>query len=242
MPKLIIIVVGLVFALIGYRKTWYPSWAYLFNVLIAVYISIMITPQVVDKLAVVRHYLGGYSYAVFALTVAAVIFAVMHFLSFRYFTVAANVPFLKICDSVGAAILGFLTGVVIAGFLLFLIAITPLSKYSMVKNFTQGRQDPDRISCVIAGSCHFIHDISLQPIPDGPKRQLEWVIMGWNRTVEKLEDANSSAVSNAVQAIQKPIPAGARTKKLDNVMTDLEQPAETRDANTPSDSNLAATP
>ena len=67
MFKLIIIVVALVFALIGYRKAWYPSWAFLFNILISIYASIMITPQIVDKISFIRVYLSNFSYSAFIL-------------------------------------------------------------------------------------------------------------------------------------------------------------------------------
>ncbi|MGA2916099.1 MAG: CvpA family protein [Sedimentisphaerales bacterium] len=199
MPNLIIIAVGLVFALIGYRKTWYPSWTCLFNLLIAVYVSIMIAPQVVDKIPLIRSYLDDYSYAVFALAVAVVIFVVMNLFSFRYFTSASTVPFPKILDSVGAAVLGFLTGSLIVGFLLFLITITPLSHYSFVKSVAQGKQPDACGNYVVIASCSLVHDISLQPIPDAIEKQLELIINGWNESVGKAKDTNNLPDSNTIE-------------------------------------------
>ncbi len=185
MPNLIVLVVGLVFALVGYRKTWYPCWTYLFNLLIAAYVSIMITPQVVDAVPLIRNYLGNYSYAVFALTVAVVIFVVMSLFSFRFFTSASAVSFPKILDSVGAAMLGFFSGAVIAGFLLSVVSITPLSDYSFVRSVTQGRRADAGVNCAVLTSCNIVHDISLQPVPDAVEKQLELIMNGWNPSVRK---------------------------------------------------------
>jgi len=199
MPNLIIIAVGLIFAFIGYRKTWYPSWAYLFNLLIAVYVSIMIAPQVVDKFPLISNYLGDFSYAAFASTSAVVIFVVMDLLSFRYFTSASTIPFPSYLDSIGASVLGFLAGSVIAGFLLFIITISPLSRYSVVRTVTQSRLPADSVNCAVIAACNFVHDISLQPIPDALEKQFEWIMNGWNESVEKPKDTDTPPADNTVK-------------------------------------------
>jgi hypothetical protein len=181
MPKLIIIAVGLVFAFIGYRKAWYPTWALLFNVLISVYVSIMTAPQIVDKFPDIRNHLDSYSYAAFVLIVAACFFALLQLLSFKFFTGVYVVSLPKILNSAGAAVLGFLTGTVVAGFLLFLIAITPLPDYPAVKFFAQGGQAPDHANGVMFGSCNFVHDISLQPDPVAIDTQMEKILNGWRK-------------------------------------------------------------
>ena len=179
MPKLIIIIVGLVFALIGYRKTWYPSWAFLFNILISIYTSIMITPQIVDKISFIRVYLSNFSYSAFILISAVIIFAVLQLLSFKFFTAVYVISFPKILNSAGAAVLGFLTGSVIAGFLFFLINITPLSDFSAVKSFAQDRQTPDKVNNVVLTTCNFVHNISLQPSPTAIDKQMEKILTDW---------------------------------------------------------------
>ena len=237
MPNLIIIVVGLIFALLGYKKAWYASWAFLFNVLIAVYVSIMITPQIVDQFEVIRDYLHSYSYAAFALVVAAVILVIMNFLSSRYFTVAAAVTFPKILDSAGAAVLGFLTGAVITGFLLYLITITPLYSFSAVRTFTQSKQTSGCANCAVIAACDVVHEISLQPIPDAVAKQLEGLMDGWKQSVK---EANSPSDSNSVETPQAPasdVPDKA-DKSIIQRAIDRKQMLEMKDTNNPSDSNL----
>jgi hypothetical protein len=192
MPKLIIIVVGLVFVFIGYRKTWYPSWALLFNVLISVYTGIMTAPQIVDKFPVIRNYLGDFSYSAGILTIAIVFFIVIQSLAFKFFTAVYVVSFPKILNSAGAAVVGFLAGSVIAGFLFFLINITPLSDFPAVKFLAQGRQSPDQVNSVVLGSCNFVHALSLQPSPTAIDRQMEKILADWRKPVVRTDSAKPS--------------------------------------------------
>jgi len=182
-------VVGLVFVFIGYRKTWYPRWALLFNVLISVYTGIMTAPQIVDKFPVIRNYLGDFSYSAGILTIAIVFFIVIQSLAFKFFTAVYVVSFPKILNSAGAAVVGFLAGSVIAGFLFFLINITPLSDFPAVKFLAQGRQFPDQVNSVVLGSCNFVHDISLQPSPTAIDSQMEKILTGWRQPVVQRTDS-----------------------------------------------------
>ncbi len=205
MANLIIIMTGLVFALLGYRKTWHPSWVFLFNVIIAVYISIMASPQVVETFPVIRNNLGNFSYAGLILVAAVVIFVALNLFSFRYFTSVSTVPFPKILDNAGAAVLGFLAGSVIAGFLLFIVTITPLSRYSFVRTITQSGKEATNVNCAVIACCGVVHDISLQPIPEASEKQFEWIVSSWNRTVEtnKPRQVNKPADSNTAEPLER---------------------------------------
>ncbi len=196
MPKLIIIAVALVFAFIGYRKTWYPTWPLLFNVLISVYTGVMTAPQIVDRFAVIRNYLGNFSYAFLIFMVAVIIFIMLQLLTFKFFTAVYVISFPNILNRAGAAVLGFLAGMTAAGFLIFLITITPLSDSSAVGFFAQGRQAPDRINGVVLGTCSFVHDISLQPSPMAIDNQMEKILADWRRPVI-MKDSKSPVGSGA---------------------------------------------
>jgi hypothetical protein len=204
MPKLIILVIGLVFAFIGYRKTWYPSWAFLFNVLIAVYLGVMTASQIVDRFSIVREYLGDYSYSALIFMVAVIIFIVLQLLSFKFFTAVFVVSFPRILNTAGAAFLGFLTGSVLAGFLFFLITITPLSDFPVVKLLTQGKQTPSHINGVVLTSCDFVHGISLQADPKAIDNQMEKILTGYRRQ------------EIAPQAQDTKSPAGSEPNKTEN--------------------------
>jgi hypothetical protein len=183
-PKIIIIATGLVFAFVGYKKSWYPSWALLFNLLISIYIGVMTAPQLVDKWQYFRNYLGNYSYSIAIFTVAGGLFIILQLFSFRFFTAVFVVSLPRIMNSFGAAILGFITGAIAADFLLFLIAITPLSDHSVVKFFVQGKSVHYRDNDITIASCSFVHSISLQPCPTGIDKQMEKILIGWRKPEE----------------------------------------------------------
>lgn len=193
MPKLIIIAVGLVFAFLGYKKSWYPAWSFLFNVLIAVYVGVMITPQVVDRVPFFRNYLSDYSYAFFALLAAAVIFTVLHLSAFRLFMAVYVVSFPKLLNTVGSAVLGFLSGSVIAGFLFFIVTVSPLSDFSAVRFLTQDRRSAGKAGRVVSASCCFVHSISLQPCPTAIDDQMEKILTGWKKARVKPESIMPAA-------------------------------------------------
>lgn len=194
MPKLIIIAVGLAFALIGYKRAWYPTWAFLFNILISIYTSIMIVPQIIDKVSSISLYLGNFSHSVLLLISAVIIFAVMHFLSFKLFISGYVISFPTILNTVGSAFLGFLTGSVIAGFLLFLISITPaLADNPAIKSATQVDHTTKRVNTVVLAACNFVHNISLQPCPTAVDKQMEKILTDWNKPVSP---ADTNAIFN----------------------------------------------
>jgi hypothetical protein len=179
MFKLIMIIVGLVFAFRGYRKTWYPAWAFLFNILISIYISIMTAPQIVDKVSYTREYLGDFAYSAGILAAAFIIFAVIQFLSYKFLTSVYRVSFPRILNSAGAAVLGLAAGLVLTGFLLFLLTIVPLDDYPAVRVLTQINQSPDKAEAVVRSSCNFIHSISFHACTVGVDKQMEKILTGW---------------------------------------------------------------
>src|SRR4030042_4666713 len=140
MFKLIIIIVGLAFAFFGYKKTLYSTWAFLFNILVSIYISIMTAPQIVDKVPYIREHLNDFAYSATILAEAVIIFAVIQFLSCRLLTSVYCVSFPKIFNSVGAAVLGFAAGLVLTGFFLFLLTIIPSDDYPAVHVVAQTSQ------------------------------------------------------------------------------------------------------
>ncbi|MBA7485891.1 hypothetical protein ES707_21443 [subsurface metagenome] len=47
MILLLAVVVGVVFAVIGVRKGFFPMWLVLFNILISIYVGVMLSPTLV---------------------------------------------------------------------------------------------------------------------------------------------------------------------------------------------------
>jgi len=174
------IIIGLVFALLCYKKTWYPSWAFLFNILISIYIGIMTAPQIVDKIPFIRERLNDFAYSAGILAVAVIIFIVVQFLSVRFLIAGHRASFPKILNSIGAAVLGFVAGLIITGFLFFLINITPLPNWPAVDRFfAQHDRNSEKASSFVLGPCNFVHSISFHAQTVGVEKQMEKILTDW---------------------------------------------------------------
>ena len=196
MYRFIILIAAIGFAWVGYKKTWYPAWALLFNIIVAIYLGVMTAPQIVDNLPIIRTYLGNFSYAGSMLMIAAIFFTVAQFLTFRYLTAVYCVSFPPLLNSIGAAILGFFAGAAIAGFVIFLINISPPQGSKYVAFFTGARLSQEKANGVVRKTCGFVHDISLQSPSAGVSKQMEKIVNGWRQN-----DANAAPVRRRLNPI-----------------------------------------
>ena len=172
---LVAIVVGVVFAVVGIRKGFFSTWAILFNILISIYLSIMITPVLVDRIL----FLGRTSYHVAGcvVVVGIVFFAILHTIASSFLTETFEVSFPKLFNSAAAAILGFLTGYLLLNFVLFAICITPVSQQPIMKIFCGDDALGSVTMPAVRGACNFVNKVSLQRYEDGPKKAAELLLV-----------------------------------------------------------------
>ncbi len=199
----LIIAVGLIFAIFGYKKTWYPSWAFLFNTLISIYIGIMTAPQIVDKIPFIREHLNDFAYSAGILAAAVIVFVIAQFLSSRFLTSACHVSFPKILDNAGAAVLNFAAGLVLAGFLLFLTTIIPLGDYPTAKFLTKISQISDEAGVVVRSSCNFIHSVSFHASTIGVDRQMGKILTDWKSPETELDTKPTNPDPNNIEVAEE---------------------------------------
>ena len=189
MYRFIILIAACCFAFLGYKKTLYPAWAFLFNIIVAIYLGVMTAPQIVGNQPIIRTHLGDFAYSGSMLAVAAIFFIVAQLLTFRFLTAVYCVSFPSLLNSVGAAVLGFFAGAAIAGFAIFLINISPPKNSKFVGFFIGAKLSQEKANAVVRKTCDFVHDISLQPHPAGVSKQMEKIFTDWRRN-----DANAADV------------------------------------------------
>jgi len=187
MYKWIILIAAVGFALLGYKKTLYPVWAFVFNIIVAVYLGVMTGPQMVDKFGIFRMCMGNFAYAACIFAIAAIYFIIAQLLTFRFFTAVYCVSFPAMLNKIGAAVLGFFAGAAIAGFVLFLINISPLANASAVSFLSGAKLPPQKANAVVYKTCNFVHDISLQPCPTSVSSQMEKIFADWRQTETKTD-------------------------------------------------------
>jgi len=161
MILLLAVAVGMVFAVIGVRKGFFPMWLVLFNILISIYVGVMLSPTMVairPDMEQEPYYLGT-----FIAVTSVMIFVVLQTIASVFFAELADSFCPKIFDTVGAAILGFLGGFCVLSFVFFVICIMPFSQEPFMKGLCgDGVLTPAGVKGVVK-VCDFVSSISLQP-------------------------------------------------------------------------------
>jgi len=131
------ILVGGVFAWFGVKKGFYELWIMLFNIVISIYLAVFLRPAVAGIVPFGDTSFGG---VLTMLAIAVACFLILHGVSFVFLTGQFTIPFPKIFDTLGAGLVGFLTGFLVWSFASFLIAITPVSQIEFIKEIGFGSQ------------------------------------------------------------------------------------------------------
>jgi hypothetical protein len=124
-----ILVSGL-FAWHTIKMGFYETWAFVFNIIISIYLAVFLRPIIANIPGV-----GDTPY-INALTMAGTAigaFLILHGISYTFLTSQFRVSFPKTFDTLGAGFLGFLAGFLVWSFAGLLICTTPISQNSFVK-------------------------------------------------------------------------------------------------------------
>jgi uncharacterized protein YacL len=219
MYKFIILIVALSFAWLGYKKTFYPAWAFLFNIIVAIYLGVMAGPQLVNALPIIKTSLGDFAYSGTMLIIAAVFFIIAQIMTFRFLTAVYCVSLPSLLNSIGAAALGFFTGAAIAGFVIFLLNTSSPPDSRFVGFFTGAKLSQEKANAVVYKTCDFVHSLSLQQHPTSVKEQMGKIFSDWRKSVAKTTDVNVPAADvNDVNDVNTP------QKHLDKPVNESNSP------------------
>ena len=185
---IITIIAGIAFALLGMKKTFYPMWAWLFNVLLAVYLAVMLTPTVIEKVKILS-YFGDFSLAICLLSIAAAVFVVAQLLTFRFLTAVYCVSLPPMLNNAGAAVLGFLTGFIAVNFIIFVITITPISDNPSLEKLSDAAKASSKVNSYVISTCNVINKLSLQCDRKAVQEAVEYII--GHRMLSAAVDANT---------------------------------------------------
>lgn len=201
MSAIIALIIAVLFALWGYNKRLYPAWAFAFNVIIASYLGLMLTPAVLGwKLAGgLVNILGPYANVVIMITITALYLAISQILSKFYLTNTYCISFPRWVDNIGGAVLGFIGGYIIANFILYALASSPLKTDTIFKKFI-----PSNTGNTLVGTCRFVSSLSLQ-YGDGniskAARVVNVPVVAEPQTIKKSTDSNQTAP--IIETLQK---------------------------------------
>ena len=136
---------------------FYETWAMLFNIVVSIYLGIFLRPVIADAIPAAGN--TPYSNAMTVVATAIAFFAILHGISFVFFTSQFSVSFPKVLDVLGTGFLGFLTGLLVWSFAALLICITPISQNEFVKSMDFKNQVEQANIPYVYWFCYLVNDI-----------------------------------------------------------------------------------
>ncbi len=172
-------------AFLAFKKSdFYRMWAMVFNIFIAIYLGIMLSPWIVSMIPTGTEGMQ-YQKAACVVCVAVLVFGLLQAITVNFITTDCEIGFPKLFDSIGSGVLGFFGGLTVSAFLLLLISLLPFSEAPIVKSIT-GKETAERLAAKpIVALCNFVTAISIQP-PEGKPRQAI-TRLTTNVTLKKIE-------------------------------------------------------
>ena len=163
--------VGLIFAWLATRHGFYAMWAILVNVIIAVYLAVMLTPTAADT--ILDQDSSLYAYAAILGGIAIVAFVILQTLATTFLTGTFDVELPKIFNNIGAALLGFFTGMITWGFVCFMLLIMPATKDYLADRMDLG-DDLKKVSySSVARACELVNTLSCQNEADAVRKAMD---------------------------------------------------------------------
>lgn len=175
----LIILAGLAMAIVGYKKSFFPMWALLFNIAISIYMGIMLAPTLADKITMLK-IPESYSYILCVFSIALISFVILHGLALKFLIGTFCVSFPSILNSFGAAIIGFFAGSLAAGFIFLLVAVTPLAKI-----LPAGDSIAQTATVPVLFACKTISRLSLQPREQNCEQAIQLLLEQKNPSFEE---------------------------------------------------------
>ena len=156
------IIAGFAGAFLGLKKgSFYAFWAVLFNVAISIYLALTIARFVIE-IAEWDTVENAYNLAISILLIAGLIFALLQVIAISFFT-GYELPFPRILDTAGSAVLGFLVGFMVCCFMMFVVCVMPFSRAPSMKWLNGPKGPPSRMVVKPVGAvCNVVADFSLQ--------------------------------------------------------------------------------
>jgi hypothetical protein len=154
-----VILIALLVGIVSARKGFFAVWGTIFNVLIAIYLGVMLTPLIIGTFQ--KEGVSCYCCAGCVGGIALLLFTVLEAIVYCCFFKDGKVILPWVLDTLGAGVLGFVCGYIVCSFLFLVIGIMPVES-PFQRNFF----DKDKLVAAGKGpvvkSCDFVSGMSLQ--------------------------------------------------------------------------------
>ncbi len=202
------ILVAVIFAYSAIKLGFYHAWTMLFNLVIAVYVAVRISPVIEEFLPAAMGSSGQYCKTMALLATGLVTFLILHGIAYVLLIGQFEVTFPRVVNTLGSGILGFLAGFLIWSFGTLVVCTTPFCQQQYVKE--------------IGFETKTFEEAKMQPY-------LVW----WCNFLDKIVASGDNPVS-AEQAIKDLLIKPAKNTPADiKTRTALIQPVDPNDPNNP---------
>jgi len=130
---------GVLFVWLAVRMGFYDTWVLFFNVAISIYISVFLTPWLVEVVPPAGR-AAGYHVALCMILLGGGCFALLQGLSYVFLTGQFHIPFPRLFDVLLSGLLGFITGFLLLSFAALAATTTPLADHKTARVFTLARE------------------------------------------------------------------------------------------------------
>ncbi len=170
----LMIIVGAICAVLGYKKGFFVMFATLFNLMFAIFVAVLSTPRLLSMNAGYEH--SGYYAGISILLLFALVFGVLQFFAYFYFMRDSEGLFPKLFDKAGAAIVGFLCGYIICGLLFLSFSVMPCSVNADSIHFCRREQFIRISEPPVQKVCDFLGWYSLHCFEGDSKETIDYLL------------------------------------------------------------------
>ena len=155
------ILAGVIATWLAIKKGFYETLVMLFNIVISVYISIFLTPVIVDYVPAANDTL--YCNAL-ALTVIAIgTFLILFGITYVFLTGQFKVKFPKVFEILFTGLFGFFIGFLVLSFAAFVITVTPISQNRFISQLGFNKQSQQANISYICMWCDLVNKVAASP-------------------------------------------------------------------------------
>lgn len=149
------VLIGALFVAISVECGFFASWIMFLHIILAIYVAMFLTPTLVDAVPAISSTSCGYALALVA--IAAATLAVGYGICHVGLGGEIGLEFPAAFDTLGAGLLGFMTGFLLSSFLTFALCLTPWSQSSFCKNNGFDGRSQETNMAYLCHCCDVLH-------------------------------------------------------------------------------------
>ena len=154
----IAVLVGAFFAWVAVQVGFYSAWMLFFNLLLAAYLAIFLSPVIIDNVPAATG--TPYGYTLVFLFIAAATMILSYAICYAFLSGQLRFEFPKIFDTVGAGIVGFLAGFMAWSVVAFSFALLPLSELDTFRSLGFEASSQHANTAYMCWWCDLLHTLT----------------------------------------------------------------------------------